>query len=136
METWIVVFLGIIALASLVQIAFLTALAVLGIRSARVIAETREQVARELREPVTHLAEAARNLKDVSQVLAGEAHALRDNTHRAAEQIRDARQAVGRAVRSPWMELAAIAKGVARGVSTFRRGPGALPETSGPSRAS
>jgi hypothetical protein len=132
MENWIVVFLGIIALGALAQMAFLLVLAVVGSRLMRSLAETREQVRREMHQPLAHLTEVARNLKDVSEVLSGETQALRRNTRAAGEQIREAKATVRRVARSPWIELSALAKGVARGVSAFRHDSGAPDMTPAP----
>ncbi len=106
MESWMVVFLGIVAFGSLVQTALLVALAFLGLRAARFFTEMREQARREMAEPMAHLQEAARNLTETASILAGEARALRDTAQ---------------AVRSPWAGITALAKGVARGVSAYRR---------------
>jgi hypothetical protein len=101
-----VVFLGIIAFASLVQTALLVALALLGLRAAHVFAEIRTQAREELVEPMAHLKEATRHLKETTAELAEEARVMRQGAQ---------------ALRSPWAGLSALAKGVARGVSAYRR---------------
>jgi hypothetical protein len=122
METWIVVFLGVIALGALVQIAFFAVLAFLGLRAIRFVKEAGEQARRELALPMAHLTEATSNLKDISGILAAEAHTLRATADETKRQIQETKENVRRAVRSPWVEVQALAKGVARGFSVLRDG--------------
>ena len=109
MESWTVIFLGIIALGSLVQTTLLVALAFLGLRAARFVADTREQARQEMAEPLAHLGEATRHLREIAEILSDEARTVR----RSAQALR--------AVRTPWVGLTALAKGVARGVEAYRR---------------
>jgi len=134
MDSWITVFLGLIALGSVVQVAFLVALAVLGLRTARVASEIRARAESELREPMAHVTEALRNVKDISSIVAGEARAVQDTAHQAASEVKEAKEDVSRVIRAPWVELSAFAKGVATAVSVFRETPPApaAPASEGP----
>ena len=64
MESWAVVFLGVIALASLVQTVFLVALAVAGRRLARRVDEMHDRFERELRPSIDSLSRMSRNLAE------------------------------------------------------------------------
>jgi hypothetical protein len=123
MNSWITVFLGLIALGSVVQVAFLVALAVLGLRAARVAGEVRARAENELREPIAHVTGALRNVKDISAIVAGEARSVQDTAHHAVDQVKEAKDEVTRVVRTPWVELTAFAKGVATAVAVFRETP-------------
>jgi hypothetical protein len=123
MEPWITVFLGLMALCSLIQVAFLCGLAVTALRTAKLAAELRERAAVELRQPLAHLSEAARNIRDISSIVREETQAIQGTARQAVEQVREAKEDVRRAVRSPWVEITAFAKGVSRAVSTFREAP-------------
>jgi hypothetical protein len=120
MDSWTAVFLGVIALGSLIQTAFIVSLIVLALRTRTAVGRATEQARRELREPIAHLSEAARNLKEITAIVGAEARSVRDTTQEAAHKVREAKEEVARVVRSPWVEIAAVAKGLARGVSVYR----------------
>ena len=127
MDSWTTVFLGLIALGSVVQVAFLVALAVLGLRAMRVAGEIRTRAESELRDPIAHVTEAARNVKEISAIVAGEARAVQGTAQHAADEVREVKDSVVRAARTPWVELSAFAKGVACAVTTFRATSSAPP---------
>jgi hypothetical protein len=134
MESWIAVSLGLMALCSIVQVAFLITLAVLGLRAARLAREMRERTEAELHQPMAHLSEAMRNVRDITGIVSAEARALRDTAQHAAADVREAKEEVRRVVRSPWVEANAFAKGVVRAMAVYReaqavRTPATPPET-------
>ena len=120
MNSWIVVCLGVIALGSLVQVGFLVTLSVLALRTARRAAALQERAQAELRGPLRHVSETARIVRDISDIVAEEARTLRAGAQAAAEEVREARADVLRTVRAPWVEVHALAKGVARAASVMR----------------
>ena len=123
MESWLVVFLGVIALASIIQVVFLVVLARLGLQGARRARVLQERARVELRVPLGHLSEATRNVKEMSTLLAGEARELREGARTAAVEIRAAKDDMARAVRTPVVHVSALAKAVGRAIETFRRTP-------------
>jgi hypothetical protein len=123
METWVVVFLGVMAVASLIQVGFLIALAIVARRTTRRAQGLGVRARRELRVPLAHLSEATRNVKEISTLVAAEARELRESAQLAAEEVRAAREDVRRAVRSPFVEIAALAKAFSTAVAAFRRPP-------------
>jgi hypothetical protein len=120
METWVIVLLGIIAFSSLVQIGFLASVAVLGLRAARRAGELQAQARAELQEPLRHITETTRHVRDISSMVSSEVRTLRDSAHAAKDEVAAARDHVTRVVRSPWVEVSAFAKGVTRAASVFR----------------
>src|SRR5262245_29386263 len=68
METTGVWFLGVIALSSVVQAAFLVALAVGGLKLMKRVDELQERLDREVRPAFEHLARVTRNLAEVSDL--------------------------------------------------------------------
>jgi ABC-type multidrug transport system fused ATPase/permease subunit len=131
MESWAIVFLGIIALASFVQVAFFLTLAVVGFMVARRLMRLQERAAAELREPRQHATEALRHVKDISAIVAEEARTIRAGAHAAATEVREAKEDVRRVIRMPWVEMAAVVKGVARAVSVIRETPWTPPGNGG-----
>lgn len=68
MESWGVAFLGVIALASVVQVAGLVALAALGLRLARRLSELQARLDRELAPALADLARASRSVAEVAEI--------------------------------------------------------------------
>ena len=123
MESWLVVFLGVLALASILQVVVLVVFARLGLQTARRARALQERARVELRVPLGHLSEATRNVKEMSTLLAGEARELRDSARTAAVDVRAAKDDMTRAVRTPVVHVSALARAVVRAVQTFRRTP-------------
>lgn len=123
MESWVVVFLGVIAFAALIQIAFFVTLAVVGVMTARRVMRLQQQAAVQLREPMQHAAATVRHVKEISSIAAEEVRTLRAGAHAAAEEVREAKEDVRRVIRMPWVEMAAVAKGVSRALEVMRETP-------------
>jgi hypothetical protein len=68
MESWGVAFLGVIALASVVQVAGLVALAALGLRLARRLSELQGRLDRELAPALADLARASRSVAELAEL--------------------------------------------------------------------
>jgi len=128
MQPWIVAFLGIIALASLVEIAFFATVAVAAFRVMRRAQRLGERAMVELAEPKQHATEALRHVKDISSIVAEEVRTVRAGAHAAAQEVREAKEDVRRVIRMPWVEAAAVVKGVARAVAVMRETPWTPPD--------
>jgi hypothetical protein len=68
METWGVAFLGVVALASVVQVAGLVTLVVLGLRLTRRLGEVQARLDRELSPALADLARASRSVAEVAEL--------------------------------------------------------------------
>jgi hypothetical protein len=124
MDSLAVAFLGIIALSSLVQTAFLVGMAVQGRRLARRVGELQERVEREIQPSLAHLNRVTRNAAEVSDIAVIEARridaALADVTERLEELTRITQKLLLRPLR-PVAEVAALLRGLRRGLDVYHR---------------
>jgi hypothetical protein len=126
MDSLGLVFLGVIAFASLVQGAFLVGLAIGGLRLARRIGEIQKSVETDIRPAIDDVSRLARNLASVSEIATGQAHRLET-------LVAQVRQAVARPFDS-LSDVGAILKGVRRGLDVYRRLGGMAARRQGASR--
>jgi hypothetical protein len=137
MDSLGLVFLGVIALASLVQGAFLVGLALGGLRLARRMGEIQRSVETEIRPAIDDVSRLARNLASVSEIATGQARRLETLVASTVTRVEDARSQVRAAVGRPFESLrdvGAIVKGVRRGVDVYRRLGGMAAQRQGASR--
>jgi hypothetical protein len=137
METWGVVFLGVIAAASVVQAVFLIGLARSGRRLGSRLDELQRRIERDIRPGLEHLSRVTRNLGEISDVAT-------ETTHRAAEVLTAAlgrlEEAVGLVQKlllrplGPFADLLALLRGLQRGLSVYRQLGGVDPERRGGAR--
>jgi hypothetical protein len=124
METWAVVFLGVIALTSLVQSAFLLGLALQGRRLARRVTEVQERFERDLRPSLEGLSRITRNLAEVSDLAVLQARridgALADTIEKIEETTSLVRRTLLRPL-GPLVDLAAFLKGLKRGLEVYQQ---------------
>jgi hypothetical protein len=123
MESWGVVFLGIIAFGSLVQAAFLIKLALEGRELSRRLAELQERVDRDLRPALEGLARVTRNLAEVSDLAVIQARRVDDLLADTVEKIESTTSIVRNVVLrplGPLVDLAAFFKGVRRGLEVYQ----------------
>jgi hypothetical protein len=124
MDSLGLVFLGVIAFASLVQGAFLVGLAVGGLRIARRIGEIQKSVESEIRPAIDDVSRLARNLASVSEIATEQAERLESvvaHTVERAEGVRShVRETVGRPLES-FRDVSAILKGFRRGLDVYQR---------------
>ncbi|HJS57554.1 MAG TPA: hypothetical protein VKA01_05565 [Vicinamibacteria bacterium] len=123
METWGVVFLGIIALGSLIQSAFLVRIALAGRELSHRVAELQERVDRDLRPTLDNLSRVTRNLAEVSDVAVLQARRVDDLLADTIEKIEGTTTLVKQVVLrplGPLMDIAAFFKGVRRGLEVYQ----------------
>jgi hypothetical protein len=124
METWGVVFLGIIALASLVQGAFLIGLMVFGRRLAQRIDALQTRIDRDVTPALENLARVSRAAAEVAELAALQARrvdlVLADTVEKIEETTTLVQQLVVRPLK-PLAGVLAFLKGLQRGVDVFRQ---------------
>jgi hypothetical protein len=123
MESWGVVFLGIIALGSLIQSAFLVRIALAGRELSRRLAELQERVDRDLRPTLENLSRVTRNLAEVSDVAVLQARRVDDLLADTIEKIEGTTSIVKQVVLrplGPLMDVAAFFKGLRRGIEVYQ----------------
>ena len=123
METWGVVFLGIIAVGSLIQSAFLVRIALAGRELSRRVAELQERVDRDLRPTLDNLSRVTRNLAEVSDVAVLQARRVDDLLADTIEKIEGTTTLVKQIVLrplGPLVDIAAFFKGVRRGLEVYQ----------------
>src|SRR4051794_12666478 len=137
MDSLGLVFLGLIALASLVQGLFLIGLALSGLRLARRVAEIQKSVETEFRPAMDDVSRLARNLASVSEVATTQAQRLESLVAHTVTRVEDARTqfrgVAGRPIDS-FRDVSAILKGVRRGFDVYQRLGGLAAQRRGTSR--
>jgi hypothetical protein len=119
-----VVFLGVIAFSSLIQGAFLVALAVGGLRLARRVEEIRKAVDGEIRPAIENLSQVTENLAQVSELAAVQAQRIQTLVGETIATIDHTTAQLRHAARRPldsFRDVGALVKGVRRGVEVYRR---------------
>lgn len=138
MDSLGLIFLGVIALASLVQGAFLVGLALGGLRIARRVGEIQKSVESEIRPAVDDVSRLAQNLASVSEIATQQAQRLEALVVHTVTRVEDARSQVRRAVARPatdsLRDVTAILKGVRRGLDVYQRLGGLSAQRQGASR--
>jgi hypothetical protein len=131
------VFLGVIALSSLVQGAFLVLLGIGGLRLARRLGELQKSVDREFRPALDNLSRVTQNLATVSEIATDQAQRVEVLVNDTVARIEDTRVQVQRAVLRPLdslRDVGAILKGVRRGIDVYQRLGRLQPQRQGASR--
>ena len=137
MDSLGLVFLGVIALASLVQGAFLVGLALGGLRLAKRMGDIQKSVETEIRPALDDVSRLAQNLAAVSEIATGQAHRLEALVAHTVERVDRARSQVRTAVDHPvsaFSDVGAILKGVRRGFDVYQRLGGLSAQRQGSSR--
>lgn len=124
MDTWGVVFLGIIAVASVVQSAFLIGLALEGKKLSRRVAETQDRIEREIKPSLDNVSRVTRNLAEVSDLAVLQARRvdglLADTIEKVEETTTLIRKVVLKPI-GPLVDLAAFLKGLRRGLEVYQQ---------------
>jgi hypothetical protein len=124
METVGVVFLGVIALSSLVQALFLIGLAREGRNVARRLDEIERKLETELTPSLRNLARLSQNLADVSDMVNVQSRRVDAFMADTIDKLEDAtgmlRQVMTRPM-STLMDITALLKGIRKGVEIYRR---------------
>ncbi len=124
MDSLGLVFLGVIAFASLVQGAFLVGLALGGLRLARRMGEIQKSVDGEIRPALDDVSRLARNLAAVSEVATGQARRLEALVVHTVTRVEEARSQVRTAVEHPlgsFSDVGAILKAFRRAFDVYQR---------------
>ena len=122
METWVVVFLGLIALASLVQAGFLIGLMIGGRRVARRVDALSDRIDREIHPALDNLGRITRNLAEVTDIVTLQARRIDDVLADTIEKIEDTTDTIRRVIvkpLGPLVDIAAFFKGIRRGLSVY-----------------
>ena len=124
MESWAVVFLGVIALASLAQTVFLIALAVAGRRLARRVDEIHDRFERDLRPSLESFSRVSRNLAEMTDLATLQARRIDGVLADTLDKVEDATGYLRRVLLRPLGPLADVAaaiKGLRRGLDVYHK---------------
>ena len=124
METWGVVFLGVIALASLVQAGFLIGLTMGGKRLARRLDALNDRIDREIRPALDNLGRITRNVAEVTDLVTLQARRVDDLLADTIEKIEDTTGTIRRLILrplGPLVDIAAFLKGIRRGLDVYSK---------------
>jgi hypothetical protein len=124
MESWAVVFLGVIALASLAQTVFLIALAVAGRRLARRVDEIHERFDREVRPSLESFSRVSRNLAEISDLATLQARRIDGVLADTLDKVEDATGHIRRFLLrplGPLADIAAVIKALRRGLDVYHK---------------
>jgi hypothetical protein len=136
-DTLSLVLLGVIALGSLLQGAFLISVAFTGRRVGRRLEELRERADRELKPSIDNLTRVTRNLAEVSDLAARQGRRVDETLAQAAATL----ESTGEELRSAALDLmaplqraAAMVKGLRRGFVVYQQLGGLEAQGQGSSR--
>lgn len=124
MDSWGMVFLGLIALGSLIQVLVIIGIALGGLRVAKRVQAMQANVDRELRPALDSLTHVAKNASQVAEVVSAQARRVEDLVGLTVARLDDARAQVRGRVSRPVASLAdvgALLKGFRRGLSVYRQ---------------
>ena len=124
MESWAIVFLGVIALCSVVQAVFLIGLGLAGRRLSRRVEELHQRVDRDVTPILQELSRITRNLSEVSDLAVLQARRLDDMVVDTIERVDGAVRGMRRLVLRPLGPIGhatAFFKGLRRGFDVYRR---------------
>jgi hypothetical protein len=122
METWVVVFLGVIALSSIVQAGFLIGLMIGGLRVARRVDALSDRIDREIHPALDNLGRITRNVAEVTDLVTLQARRIDDVLADTIEKIEDTTDTIRRVIvkpLGPLVDIAAFFKGIRRGLSVY-----------------
>jgi hypothetical protein len=124
MESWGVLFLGVIAASSLVQAAFLVGLARAGQKLARRVEDLQQRVDQDLRPGLENLMRVTRSLAVISDVAAAQTQRIGDVLSGALDRVEGTLDLVQKTVLrplGPLSDLMALLKGLRHGVEVYRQ---------------
>ncbi len=124
MDAWVVVFLGIIALSSLVQAAFLIGLANGGRKLGRRLDELQNRLDREIKPALEQVQRVGRNLGEISDLAVLQARRIDlligDTVEKIEETTEMVRSVIVRPL-GPLSNIVAILRGFQRGLEVFQQ---------------
>jgi hypothetical protein len=118
-----VALLGLIALGSLAQLAFIAGLGLSGWRLFKRFQGIQRGVSRELRPVIDNVNEVARNMATVSEVAALQVQRLQEAVATGRDRVDEARREVARSLRRPFRSVGAVSalwRSARRGLSVYR----------------
>jgi hypothetical protein len=124
MESWAVVFMGVVAVGSLVQTLFVVALALAVQRLARRVDDIHDRFERELRPSLEGISRISRNLAEMSDLATLQARRIDGVLADTIDKIEDATGHLRRFLLrplGPLAEVAAVIKSVRRGLDVYHR---------------
>jgi len=124
MTTLVVVFLGIIALSSVVQAVFLIGLAVEGKKLGRRLEQMEARFEAEVRPALQNLSRLSRNMADVSELMSGQARRIDVFMSETVDRLDEASSALRQLMLKPvgtLMDITAMLKGFRKGLEIYRR---------------
>ncbi len=124
MDNLALVFLGVIALAALVQGAFFVALGVGGLRLLRRVTELHRGLQAEILPAFENMNRIATDLTEVSVVTAAQVRKVEDLVAETVARVEDVRVQVAAAAARPFdsfRDLGAVLKGLRRGLQVYRQ---------------
>jgi hypothetical protein len=124
MDSWGVVFLGVIALSSLVQAAFLLGLAREGRRLAQRLEQLQERLDREIRPGLEQFTRLARNFAEISDIAVLQARRIDDLVEDTVEKIEETTSVIRKVILRPLgpvADVVAFLKGLRRGLQVYRQ---------------
>lgn len=123
MESWGVVFLGVIAVATVVQVAFTVGLALGGLRLFRRVEELQTRIERDVKPALDHLSRITRNVAEVTDLATLQArridYFLADTVDKLEELTSAVRDVVSRPL-GPLADVLAFVKGLRKGIDAYR----------------
>jgi hypothetical protein len=137
MDTVGVVFLGVIALSSLIQGALLLVLARGGLRLSKRIQDLQARVEAEIKPIMDDVNAVARNVSQVSELATAQAHRIQDVIADTVHKVEETREEITLVLAHPAAALGdavAFLKGVRRGLEVYRQLGGFEAQTKGAAR--
>jgi hypothetical protein len=123
METWGVVFLGIIAASSVIQAIFLVGVMRTGQRLGQRVEELQKRIDREIQPGLDNLTRLTRNVADISDVATREVLHLTEALALAIDRVEDTVRAIPRTILRPLGpigDVIALIKGVRHGIEVYQ----------------
>jgi hypothetical protein len=124
MESLGLVFLGLIALASLVQGLFLIGLGLGGLKLMRRIQDLQDRVERELQPVLASVSRITRNVSEVTEVTTAQVQRMEALVDHTMSRVDETREQVREAMSMPLgglAEVSALLKGFRRGLEVYQR---------------
>jgi hypothetical protein len=124
MDSWALVFLGVIALSSLVQGLFLVGLGWGGLKLLRRLEEVQGRVEREMKPVLASVARISQNVSEVSAAASAQVQRVEELVGHTLDRVDEARDQVRQAMTVPLgglTEVSALLKGLRRGLDVYKR---------------
>ena len=124
MESWALVFLGVIALSSLVQGLFLVGLGWGGLKLLRRLEEVQGRVEREMKPVLASVARISQNVSEVSAAASAQVQRVEELVGHTLDRVDEARAQVRQAMTVPLgglTEVSALLKGLRRALDVYKR---------------